>query len=94
MPRHGVPLPVLSASPRANSTASRADSGSRTPRFAGAGTHHDTGTLWDTLTENSPGVPGVAEVDDRYGEVLAADADGVLIGQPREASATGRTRMR
>jgi hypothetical protein len=48
---------------------------------AGAVDHFRLGSdgvpvLLETITENTPGVPGVAEQDDRFGEVLAATGQG------------------
>ena len=50
-------------------------------RVTGDGTLHLVGAL----TEDSPGIPGVAEVDDHFGEVLSAGFGGFLaVGEPGE----------
>ncbi|MGH8866381.1 MAG: FG-GAP repeat protein, partial [Actinomycetes bacterium] len=36
------------------------------------------------VTQGTPRVPGFSEVDDRFGEVLAAGPGGVVVGQPHE----------
>src|SRR4051794_1124097 len=36
------------------------------------------------VTENTPGVPGVAEAGDHFGAVLSANRFGVLVGEPDE----------
>ncbi len=40
--------------------------------------------LVEKLSQATPGVPGTAEVDDRFGAVLAARPSGVLVGVPGE----------
>ncbi|MGH8867492.1 MAG: hypothetical protein ACRDYU_05790 [Actinomycetes bacterium] len=42
----------------------------------------------ETLTQNSAGVPGVAEAGDHFGAVLSATRLGVFVGQPDEAIGT------
>ncbi|MFI7588630.1 FG-GAP repeat protein [Spongisporangium articulatum] len=41
-------------------------------------------TLVSKITQNTPGVGGTAEQDDRFGEVLAPSSLGVVIGVPHE----------
>ena len=43
-----------------------------------------TPALAGVLTEGAPGIPDAAEAGDRFGEVLAAASDGVLVGVPHE----------
>jgi hypothetical protein len=38
----------------------------------------------ETVTQNSPGVPGAAEANDHFGAVLSATRQGVLVGDPDE----------
>jgi hypothetical protein len=38
----------------------------------------------ETITQNSPGVPGSAETNDRFGAALSATSRGVLVGDQRE----------
>ena len=40
--------------------------------------------LVQTITQNSPGVPGSAETSDQFGAVLSAASRGVLIGDQLE----------
>ncbi|GAA4348973.1 integrin alpha [Angustibacter luteus] len=72
---------------------------------AGAVDHYRVGTggaptLLETLTEDTPGVPGVSEADDRFGSVLtgatqasgAPQANGswLVVGEPSEDNGTRR----
>ena len=55
---------------------------------AGAIDHYrisgSTATLVETLTEDTPGIPGLAEANDHFGAVLSADYNHVVVGQPNE----------
>ncbi len=44
----------------------------------------DRPALVEKLSQASPGVPGISEVDDHFGAVLAAHPSGVLVGVPGE----------
>jgi hypothetical protein len=46
---------------------------------------HDTASLVQVLTEDTPGVPGTSETGDHFGQVLAVSKDGtVAVGEPGE----------
>jgi hypothetical protein len=44
----------------------------------------------ETITQNSPGVPGSAEPNDHFGAVLSATRQGVLVGDPDEDIGSAR----
>jgi hypothetical protein len=43
-----------------------------------------TTTLVETISQDTPGVPGAAEPNDHFGAVLSATSQGVLVGDPDE----------
>jgi hypothetical protein len=55
---------------------------------AGAIDHYritgSTAKLVETLTEDTPGIPGLAEVNDHFGAVLAVDYNHIVVGEPGE----------
>jgi hypothetical protein len=56
---------------------------------AGAVDHYRVGddgvpVLMESISENTSGVPGVAEQDDRFGEVLSTRGVGLVVGEPSE----------
>lgn len=44
----------------------------------------------EKITQDSPGIGGTAEPDDRFGEVLAPSVSGVLVGEPHEDIGTAK----